>query len=123
MLFVRVWPLLFVLMILISLLLPWLLLAMIKSSFAFALFILLGNYYGSMDVSFTPLLDSLLVSNSYRFMLSIFQYIPYSKTCQTVRQAAGTTSRWRKRSTGITTSLIDNPCLLSSLDFLIMGQK
>jgi hypothetical protein len=119
MLFVRVWPLLFVLMILISLLLRWLLLAMIKSSFAFALFILLGNYYGSMDVSFTPLLDSLLVSNSYRFMLSIFQYIPYSKTCQ----AAGTTSRWRKRSTGITTSLIDNPCLLSSLDFLIMGQK
>ena len=105
MLFVTVSPLLFVLVILTSLSLPPLLLVKIKASFVFALFILLGNYYDSMDVSLTPLLDSLLVSNSYRFMLSIFQYIPYSKTCQTVRQAAGTTSRWGKRSNGITTSL------------------
>ena len=58
---------LFVLVILISLLLPLILLAMIKSSFAFALFILLGKYYDSTDVSLTPLLDSPLVSNSYRF--------------------------------------------------------
>jgi len=71
MIFVTVSPSLFVLVILISILLLSILLAMIKSSFDFALFILLGEYYDSMDVSLTHILDSLVVSNSYRFGLSV----------------------------------------------------
>ena len=56
---------------------------MIKSTFDFALFILLGEYYDSMDVSLTPILDSLVVSNSYRFGLSVNTYhIPHESDGQ-----------------------------------------
>jgi|SRR5437870_4742918 len=83
MLFVTVSLLLFVLELLISILLPSILLAMIKSFFDFALFILLGEYYDSMDVSLTPILDSLVVSNSYRFWLSVNTYhIPHESDGQ-----------------------------------------
>src|SRR5438445_7526088 len=83
MLFVTVSLLLFVRVLLISILLPSILLAMIKSFFDFALFILLGEYYDSMDVSLTPILDSLVVSNSYRFCLSVNKYhIPHDKYVQ-----------------------------------------
>ena len=91
---------------------------MIKSSFDFALFILLGEYYDSMNVSLTPILDSLVVSNSYRFGLSVNTYhIPHESD----RQQVGTTNQinivyWRPPSP------IDNPCLLacllSSLDLI-----
>lgn len=74
MLFVTVSLLLFVLVLLISILLPSILPALIKSSFDFALFILLGEYYDSMNVSLTPILDSHVVSNSYRFGLSVNTY-------------------------------------------------
>ncbi len=88
---------------------------MIKSSLDFALFILLGGYYDSMDVSLTPILDSLIVSNSYRFVLSALSYhIP-----KQVIRAARTTNQIHiaYRHISATISLIDKPCLLISLDF------